>query len=580
MALGDFRHWLWIRVIAFVLGWLCLSAPATASAEAGDIAPQCHISTAPDEPIEAALARPDDWICDQRDYDHHKGRNLLIFPLEGKAQPGALVLRLGTFDALTIAPITPQGLGAQTHYTMADARPLEAGLQQAVELPAIPADATQLVVVIDGVWITSTVSNARLVPDGNAVVWHGAVILIIAAICGLLVGPMIFNLALWRVLRERFLIWHFCMVLGMLFQTLISTGLIVRLYPALTASQMVWMLQWSISGTMAIAFLFSATFIEQGKLSPRMIRALRWSAVWLVVVATIYVMRIPPLRTFAADFYFASYLPVFLILCMAMVQAIRRGSRAAWFQVAAWSPLMVLSLVRIFTNLGVGAKPEDTLVPFTLAVAAEVVITALGVADRFVSIRLDRDRAERRAGEMEQMADRDPLTGLLNRRNVEERFDALRADGYDTFALLDIDLFKTVNDASGHVTGDRVLVCVAQALAADEDVVALRMGGEEFLLALRGEDAVKRAEALRQAIPECVAREVAGLARPVTASMGLVVLPPQDQLTIPFKQMYEHADRLVYAAKDKGRNRMDRETILSPLMQGDTAAVAAKVQRA
>ena len=82
----------------------------------------------------------------------------------------------------------------------------------------------------------------------------------------------------------------------------------------------------------------------------------------------------------------------------------------------------------------------------------------------------------------------------------------------------------------------------------------MRMGGEEFLLLLRGEDAEKRAEKLRQSLSLRVAREVEGLEQIVTASMGVLRLP-QAAGTIDFSTAYSRADLLLYEAKTAGRNR-------------------------
>ena len=87
--------------------------------------------------------------------------------------------------------------------------------------------------------------------------------------------------------------------------------------------------------------------------------------------------------------------------------------------------------------------------------------------------------------------------------------------------MIDLDHFKSVNDAHGHTVGDTVLRAAASALQPEANVRAYRLGGEEFVLLLRGNDAAIAAERRRQAIPLAVAEAVPGLGRPVTASMGL-----------------------------------------------------------
>ncbi|MFN6934082.1 MAG: GGDEF domain-containing protein, partial [Tsuneonella sp.] len=132
---------------------------------------------------------------------------------------------------------------------------------------------------------------------------------------------------------------------------------------------------------------------------------------------------------------------------------------------------------------------------------------------------------------------------------------------YETFALLDLDHFKMVNDEHGHAVGDAVLVATAEILADEPETVAMRFGGEEFLLMMRGDDAEQRADRLRASIPMRVASRVEGLSRPVTASMGLVVAPLSALPRAKFNDLYVMADRLLYEAKSAGRNRTLRERI-------------------
>ncbi len=165
-------------------------------------------------------------------------------------------------------------------------------------------------------------------------------------------------------------------------------------------------------------------------------------------------------------------------------------------------------------------------------------------------IKRQRDHARFEADMLERLSQRDALTGLLNRRAIEQNFEKFRAEGYRTLAVLDLDHFKAINDVHGHAVGDAVLKAVAEALEADPQVHAFRLGGEEFVLLVRGEDAQAQAERRRQAIPAVVADAVPGLGRSVTASMGMTdALPNADAA---FAELYEQADRLLYDAKLAG----------------------------
>ena len=113
-----------------------------------------------------------------------------------------------------------------------------------------------------------------------------------------------------------------------------------------------------------------------------------------------------------------------------------------------------------------------------------------------------------------------------------------------------------------HAVGDEVLRSAAEALMTDENTLAVRMGGEEFLLLLRGSNAVIRAEHRRRAITTRVAAQVPGLGFPVTASMGLVSQPRNSSASSDFATLYTHCDRLLYEAKRAGRNRTMSERIM------------------
>jgi diguanylate cyclase (GGDEF)-like protein len=253
--------------------------------------------------------------------------------------------------------------------------------------------------------------------------------------------------------------------------------------------------------------------------------------------------------------YYWAYIPVLLVFLAATVDALRRGSRAARYQAIGWAPMICVGLIRLVSGLLPSMENADAMMLFYAGCVVEMLATTLGVADRFMAIKNERDRAQTEAQLLERLSERDPLTGMLNRRALQDRFAMLRAQGFTTLAVLDLDHFKRVNDTHGHAVGDRVLKAVAQVLKADDDTLAFRMGGEEFLLLLRGRDAAQRAEKRRQALSARIAEDVAGLDTVVTASMGLVEVPPSAMPNAGLNDLYTRADQLLYEAKQAGRNR-------------------------
>ena len=174
--------------------------------------------------------------------------------------------------------------------------------------------------------------------------------------------------------------------------------------------------------------------------------------------------------------------------------------------------------------------------------------------------RHDAQTHRERAAEAAAHAERDPLTGLGNRRHLQRRCAELlpsaQLDGRPlALAHVDIDHFKAINDSHGHAAGDRVLVAVAQLLRDNTragDVLA-RHGGEEFVVVLPGmtlAQGVEVCERLRERVAAQTWPDLPG-AQVVTISIGLAAAPPHDLATL-----LQRADEALYRAKRGGRNRL------------------------
>jgi diguanylate cyclase (GGDEF)-like protein len=208
-----------------------------------------------------------------------------------------------------------------------------------------------------------------------------------------------------------------------------------------------------------------------------------------------------------------------------------------------------------------------------------VVGFALGgllVALLFSRLLVSRSRLASANAALERLSRLDPLTGLYNRRHLEEVLSALVSAGrrHDVgFAvlLIDIDHFKRINDSYGHRVGDEVLRATAATIDGDlrlEDAVA-RWGGEEFLVALPGatmELARTAAERIRTAVAAAQV-DVAGRDPiDVTVTIGVAVWTGG-----PFEQVVERADAALYLGKAGGRDRV--VTAGSPAMRSGLTAL-------
>lgn len=163
--------------------------------------------------------------------------------------------------------------------------------------------------------------------------------------------------------------------------------------------------------------------------------------------------------------------------------------------------------------------------------------------------------------EHKRLAMFDPLTGLMNRRSFVERLkvELARASRYGfafSLILLDIDHFKTINDTYGHSAGDQVLAAMGELLREGLRTCDLsgRWGGEEFVLALPNTDAEGAetpAERIRRQIEDFhPVHQSTSIS--VTASLGLTEYIPGE----PLERLVDRADRAMYEAKARGRNRV------------------------
>ena len=186
----------------------------------------------------------------------------------------------------------------------------------------------------------------------------------------------------------------------------------------------------------------------------------------------------------------------------------------------------------------------------------------LAIARRYLHEALPVLETRRLTDSLRDAAVRDGMTGLYNRRFLEEaqgQLVAIAKRRASTLAvvLCDVDHFKRVNDVHGHPAGDEVLRVVARALRAGVRASdhAVRYGGEEFLLLLHDTDragAALVAERVRAAVEACEIGSDSASVR-VTMSFGVAELPSDDP---SLWEVIKLADQALYEAKAGGRNRV------------------------
>ncbi len=284
-----------------------------------------------------------------------------------------------------------------------------------------------------------------------------------------------------------------------------------------------------------------------------------------------------------------------------------KGDDNAFFYLLAWT-ILLFGIV-IYATKTLGLVPETFVTEYSVQIgsAIEMVLLSYALADRFNRLRNENvrinaeakatleSRVEQRTQELRQamlqfeaandqlhaLSQRDPMTGLYNRRYFNEVLHTLNekmASQSKPLALLmiDIDHFKSINDTQGHLTGDEVICKVAESIQTvfhNDACVSVRFGGEEFVVLLPDYDQHQSlivAEDLRATVESLrFSSEVTGdnLNRgeyqagaaisgcyKITVSIGVATGVPQLSVDQTGLELLDQADQALYEAKASGRN--------------------------
>lgn len=218
----------------------------------------------------------------------------------------------------------------------------------------------------------------------------------------------------------------------------------------------------------------------------------------------------------------------------------------------------VLGIIHLLVD-GADSQPERRERTQHLAVAA-----ADSISLALANLRLRES--------LHALSIRDPLTGLYNRRFMEESLERelmrmTRIDKPLAVAIFDIDFFKPYNDNYGHDAGDAVLKEVANLMLGFRlgSDVACRYGGEEFVLVLPElgvDQAAKRLDRFRLAVSQLSVQYRGQVLPTITISIGVAVFPGHGRLG---KDLLKLADTALYRAKQAGRNRVELASTEAPL---------------
>ena len=303
------------------------------------------------------------------------------------------------------------------------------------------------------------------------------------------------------------------------------------------------------------AYCYSSAVFEHFQ-APSFDRERRWfvGAYTLLLVYCIFILESLRYQIFLTDIAFACLIG--LALTMAIPKARRSVDRILLASIGLAFVDTVARAVYFFFFYGDASDDFADFVDSAYNLAVHITTITICMTFPFSALVASGVSAMERH---RQAAERDPLTGLLNRRGFETALTEFGVSGLREGAVLvcDIDHFKQINDTLGHATGDAVISAVADMLrqVTAASAVTARFGGEEYVVFLPSSsvaEARTSGERIRQTVSEKDWRFF-GLVRPVTLSIGI------DRIRLDETDAHAaiaRADRAHYAAKAAGRNRV------------------------
>jgi diguanylate cyclase (GGDEF)-like protein len=412
------------------------------------------------------------------------------------------------------------------------------------------------------------------------------------AIHGIYIGGMlvigIYNLLVFLALRDRSYFYYVCYVFSMLlFLASLNGWTFQYLWPESKAWNDTAIL-FFLNSSMLFAIVFARHFLDLRDINKSLdVQAKVWIALgsigffaYLWLPYNIAIRVLIPFAAFAC-----------LWTLSAGVFAWLKGHRSAGIYVISWSGLLIGGVLLALNKLQIIPKNIITDQSVQLGSLLEVMLLSFALAQRINHERTRRILAQQEALEIQRLAneqleenvamrtqelelanlklkeisDTDQLTGLKNRRfldlSLEHEFRrAMRYKHPVSILIIDIDLFKSINDTYGHLIGDEcikeVAVRFSSLLRAPTDVAA-RYGGEEFCVILPEtslDGALTVAERIRKTIHD-KKFEAEGFSKTLSVSVGVFSKIPDSNDSIT--SFLDKSDKALYTAKQNGRNRVE-----------------------
>ncbi|WP_380778230.1 diguanylate cyclase domain-containing protein [Sphingomonas sp. R86520] len=453
-------------------------------------------------------------------------------------------------DKVTLYVLYADGAIRHTGFTSHTAgRHLRMGATFSQTLPPHPAPPVRLLWHVEGsANLRGVVLGAALATPAQAAESEILLAGLYASFGGMAIALIVYNLALWGALRQRFQPVYCLLVLCLLGYAFSSSAALGQLVPSLDNNIRLRINVGLLAVCASMVMIFARTFFER-RVFDGWPRPASNVALGILASTSVAFAALAPWQIYWLDRLLTlSYLPLIVMVPPILYRAWRVRSNYLWMFALAWGVPIIFASLRIAGALGLMAWSfwidNSTMISMML----EALLSSLAIAYRIRLLSVERDEAREQEIAARLLADTEPLTGLLNRRAFLNR--AIGRQGDQMLLIADVDHFKRVNETIGHDGGDEVLRVVARALrnAVPPDALVARIGGEEFAILV---DA--RTPILSDTILERLRSQRMPFDITVTASIGSCTGPLLRESD--WKTLYRSADRALFAAKGAGRDR-------------------------
>ena len=376
---------------------------------------------------------------------------------------------------------------------------------------------------------------------------------------GILFAMLFYNLSLFIFLRDKNYLFY---VLYMVWQIIYQVSLVgtVRIISPGAG-------EFFVSYTVLFAYLtlffagrFTSSFLDTRRNTPKLDVIFRIFEVFFFIGMFLMIMQ----KRFEANYmaHFLTMVYVVFTISTAIV-ILKKGFKPARNFLAAWLLLFVGTILHVMR--GLGAIPINIFTSHLIMVtaSAEAIFLSFALADRIATLRQEKATLKENEKRLTALSITDELTGLYNKRYfqsklITETHHALKIEQPFSLIMLDVDHFKEYNDTYGHSEGDKVLSHLGATILGSirNSDYPCRFGGEEFCILLPETElnkAVWIAQRIRSRFEKTALFAESKLKKRVTISGGVAQLKKDET----GESLFSRADKLLYAAKEKGRNKID-----------------------